>query len=213
MPRAEVPPEDEWSQEAAETFWWGNWRDPKNCLYPWLYEDGIPRSTYPMKDDWGVQPFPVDYDSDWAQGRTQWEVYLDAYDAWIRETSRLIEVYKRKVEDMDYEESREVYQGKYPDAPEYPSLHAKVLQAAAEPDVVALADALEEAESDPNCKDCALWTPLMYAAMAGSLECVEQLACEAGKDGGGRQLVENLLHIKPFASCIRMSLVSVQMGT
>ena len=25
-----------------------------------------------------------------------------------------------KVEDMDYEESREVYQGKYPDAPEYP---------------------------------------------------------------------------------------------
>eukprot|EP00913_Durusdinium_trenchii_P024161 g22685.t3 len=123
-------------------------------------------STYPMKDDWGVQPFPVDYDSDWAQGRTQWEVYLDAYDAWIRETSRLIEV-----EDMDYEESREVYQGKYPDAPEYPSLHAKVLQAAAEPDVVALADALEEAESDPNCKDCALWTPLMYAAMAGSLEC------------------------------------------
>ena len=53
----------------------------------------------------------------------------------------------------------------------------------------------------------------MYAAMAGSLECAEQLACEAGKDGGGRQLVENLLHIKPFASCIRMSLVSVQMGT
>ncbi|CAE8670080.1 unnamed protein product, partial [Polarella glacialis] len=79
------------------------------------------------------------------------------------------------VEDMDYDESREVYQGKFPDVPEYPKIFADVLSAAAEPDVVALAAALEVASSDANCKDCALWTPLMYAAMAGSLDCVEYL--------------------------------------
>eukprot|EP00933_Yihiella_yeosuensis_P073183 TRINITY_DN81792_c0_g1_i1.p1 TRINITY_DN81792_c0_g1~~TRINITY_DN81792_c0_g1_i1.p1 ORF type:complete len:241 (+),score=41.65 TRINITY_DN81792_c0_g1_i1:24-746(+) len=171
----EIPPFDDWAEEASKTFWWGNWRDESNCLYPWLYEDGKPRPKYEMKDDWGVQPFPVNYDSEWAQGRKLWEVYLDAYDAWMRETSRLIEVYKRKVEDMDYDESREVYQGKYPDVPEYPEIMADVLTAAAEPDVIALATALEVPESDPNCRDCALWTPLMYAAMAGSLDCVEYL--------------------------------------
>ncbi|CAJ1345422.1 unnamed protein product [Effrenium voratum] len=177
MPRRppEVPPEDEWSEEAKETYWWGNWRDPAQCLFPWLYENGLPRHQYPMKDDWCVEPFPVEYNSQWASGRQSWEVYLDAYDAWLRESSRLVEVYKRKVEDMDYEESREVYEGKFPDVPEYPPANAKVLQAAAEPDVVALAEALEDPDSDANCKDCALWTPLMYAAMAGSLECVEYL--------------------------------------
>ncbi|OLP87376.1 hypothetical protein AK812_SmicGene31418 [Symbiodinium microadriaticum] len=177
MPRrpAEIPPDDEWSQEAAKTFWWGNWRDPSNCLFPWLYEDGQPRPRYPMKDDWGVQPFPVDYNSEWARGRPQWEVYLDAYDAWNRETCRLIEVYRRKVEELDYEESVEVYEGKFPDVPDYPTANADVLVAAAEPDVVALADALEDPDSDVNCKDCGLWTPLMYAAFAGSIECVEYL--------------------------------------
>lgn len=53
------------------------------------------------QDDWGVQHFPVDYDSAWARGRKQWEVYLDAYDAWHRETSRLIEVYKRQVQERE----------------------------------------------------------------------------------------------------------------
>ena len=42
-----------------------------------------------------------------------------------------------KVEHMDYEESRLVYEGKYPDVPEYPAADQKVMEASAEPDVVA----------------------------------------------------------------------------
>lgn len=38
---------------------------------------------------------------------------------------------------MDYEESRLVYEGKYPDVPEYPAADQKVMEASAEPDVVA----------------------------------------------------------------------------
>ena len=54
---------------------------------------------FPVLERCSLSSWQVDYDSAWARGRKQWEVYLDAYDAWHRETSRLIEVYKRQVQE------------------------------------------------------------------------------------------------------------------
>ena len=47
-----------------------------------------------------VQKSHISFYSPWPSGDTPGEqVYLEAYDAWLRELSRLIEVYKRKASD------------------------------------------------------------------------------------------------------------------
>lgn len=171
-----IPPHDEWAKEAEHTFWWGNWRDPKTQLgYDFLYEDGKKRHEYEKKDNWRSANFPVNYDSDWAQGRMPWEVFLDAYDAWDHERKRIIEVYRRKVETMDYDEAVALFEGKSPLPPVYPAGQNIVLKAAAESDLIPMVESLEELSNDVNGRNVNLWTPLMFAAKDGSLECVEYL--------------------------------------
>lgn len=177
-PDPEIPEEDDYSKEAAKTYHWGDWRSRAED-YPWLYKSGDPpRPVHPMRDDWGYRRMPVDYKSDWAKvpERYPWEVYMDAYAGWRRERDRLVEVYKRKVEQIaDYEESVAVYEGKFPYSPEYPEAQHKVFDHATSGEIVELAGALEDPLTDVNAKDTELMTPLMYAALDGSLECVEYL--------------------------------------
>mmetsp|Transcript_479 Transcript_479/g.1146 ORF Transcript_479/g.1146 Transcript_479/m.1146 type:complete len:230 (-) Transcript_479:196-885(-) len=171
-----IPPYDEWAKEAELTFWFGRWRDPKSQLgFEFLYKDGKPRPQYPRRDDWSEQEYPVDFDSSWAQGRKAWEVWLAAFDAWDHERKRLCEVYLRLGEDKDAAEASELARGKFPKAPRMPESVVALYQAAHDGDVVALADLLEDEEIDICCKDHNLQTPLMFAAVSGSLECVEYL--------------------------------------
>jgi len=174
------PPDDEWSKEAALTYWWGDWRDPKP-MFPFLYEDQGPRHTYPRKDNWHEDSYPVDYDSNWAQGRQMWEIYLDAYDSWMTEVKRLTEVYKRATEHLDAEEADALEAGKFPLPPVPPEICANVFKHCKASDVVSLATVLEEPDGDVNMRDVDQMTPLMFAARAGSLECVEYL-CDFGAD-------------------------------
>lgn len=177
-PDPEIPEEDDYSMEAAKTYHWGDWRNRKED-YPWLYKAGDPpRPVHPMRDDWGYRRFPVDYKSDWAKApdRYPWEVYMEAYAGWRRERDRLVEVYKRQVELIeDYEESVAVYEGKFPFSPEYPEAQNKVFEHATQGEITELAGSLEDPLTDVNAKDTSLMTPIMYAAMDGSLECVEYL--------------------------------------
>ncbi|CAK9037942.1 unnamed protein product [Durusdinium trenchii] len=127
--------------------------------------------------------FPVDYDATWAKHRKPWEVWLDAFDAWDRERKRLCEVYLRRTEGLDAAAAADVYQGKFPRAPAMPESMLALYQAAYDGDIVKLADLLEDEELDISCRDHNLQTPLMFAAMAGSLECVEYLV-DMGADLG-----------------------------
>lgn len=176
-PDPEIPEDDDFSQEAAKTYHWGDWRT-RTEDFPFLYKpDDPPRPVHGMRDDWGYRRMPVDYKSAWAQveGRYPWEVFMDAQGGWRRERDRLVEVYKRKVEQMDYEESLKVYEGKFPFSPEYPKAQEDVFEHATQGEIVELAAALEDPLTDVNARDVQLKTPLMYAAMDGSLECVEYL--------------------------------------
>lgn len=187
-PDPEIPEDDDYSQEAARTYHWGDWRTRKED-YPWLYRPNDPsRPVHPMRDDWGYRRFPVDYKSDWAkvEDRYPWEVYLEAHAGWRRERDRLVEVYKRKVEQMEYEESVKIYEGKFPFSPEFPEAQQKVFDHATQGEIVELAAALEDPMTDVNGRDTSLATPIMYAAMDGSLECVEYLM-----DLGGDATIEN----------------------
>lgn len=177
-PDPQIPEEDDYSREAAKTYHWGDWRAPRED-YPWLYRpNDPPRPVHPMRDDWGYRRMPVDYRSDWAKApeRYPWEVYLEAYAGWRRERDRLVEVYKRVVESIaDYDESVKVYEGKFPFSPEYPEAQNKVFEHATQGEIVELAAALEDPTTDVNARDTSLMTPIMYAAIDGSLECVEYL--------------------------------------
>eukprot|EP00440_Ansanella_granifera_P036165 gb/GFBE01039239.1/.p1 GENE.gb/GFBE01039239.1/~~gb/GFBE01039239.1/.p1 ORF type:complete len:236 (+),score=49.65 gb/GFBE01039239.1/:1-708(+) len=171
-----IPPYDEWAKEAEMTFWFGKWRDPKSQLgYDFLYEDGQARPEYPRKDDWGEKEYPVDYDSAWAQGRKPWEVWLDAFDSWDHERKRLCEVYTRLAEPLDRNEAAALWEFKFPRPPPMPEATVALYQAAYDGDVVRLAELLEDEDVDICCRDHNLQTPLMFAAGAGSLECVEYL--------------------------------------
>eukprot|EP00930_Biecheleria_cincta_P105870 TRINITY_DN98924_c0_g1_i1.p1 TRINITY_DN98924_c0_g1~~TRINITY_DN98924_c0_g1_i1.p1 ORF type:complete len:236 (+),score=40.38 TRINITY_DN98924_c0_g1_i1:34-741(+) len=179
---ATIPPYDDWAKEAERTLWFGKWRDPKTQLgYGFLYEDGKARPEYPRKDNWCDKDFPVDYDSSWARGKRKWEVWLDALDAWDHERKRLCEVYTRQAETLSHEEALALWEGKFPRPPLMPQITLAVFQAAFDGDVVRLAEALESSDADPCCRDHNLQTPLMFAAVAGSLDCVEYLV-DVGAD-------------------------------
>lgn len=171
-----VPPYDEWAKEAELTFWFGKWRDPKSALgFDFLYKDVAKRQEYEKRDDWTDQEYPVDYSSAWAKGRQKWEVWLDAYDSWDHETKRLCEVYTRIAEPLDLEEANALWEGKFPKAPPMPDVTFQLFQAARSGDIEKLAEVLEHEDACVNCKDQTLQTPLMAAALSGSLECVEYL--------------------------------------
>jgi len=171
-----IPPYDEWAKESELTHWFGGWRDPASQLgFDFLYIDGKKRFEYPKKDNWGDQEYPVNYDSDWAKGRKPWQVWLDAYDAWDHETKRLCEVYVRLSEPLDAEEANALYQGKFPVPPSMPVKQMHLFETARKGDIVKMAEILEDPDVDVLARDEKLHTPLMYASMAGSLECVEYL--------------------------------------
>lgn len=171
-----IPPYDEWAKESELTWWFGKWRDTKSALgFDFLYEDKKPRHEYPKSDDWEDQEYPVIFDSAWAQGKPAWQVWLDAYDAWDHEVKRLTEVYTRISEPMDLEEAECLWEGKFPLPPLMPDKVMKLFQTAINGDIVNMAGMLEDDEVDPLSRDQNLQTPLMYAAVGGSLECVEYL--------------------------------------
>lgn len=172
-----IPPNDEWAKESALVHWFANWRDPATALgFDFLYTDGKPREKYPQKDNWEDEEYPVNYASAWAKGRKKWEVWLDAYDSWDHEFKRLCEVYTRIAEPLDAEEAEALWEGKFPKPPLMPALTDDIFKASRSGDVVTLAGLLENEEADPEAKDHTLQTPLMAAALSGSLECVEYLA-------------------------------------
>lgn len=117
----------------------------------------------------------MDYKCVWAQKKWKWEVYLDAYEQWEEERVRRVRIYTEMTKDMEREEAKRLYEGKFPWPPVYPKSQLMISEAAAKGDTVKLAGALEHEDGDPSGKDCGLWTPLMYAAGEGSLECVEYL--------------------------------------
>mmetsp|Transcript_58326 Transcript_58326/g.156051 ORF Transcript_58326/g.156051 Transcript_58326/m.156051 type:complete len:238 (-) Transcript_58326:141-854(-) len=171
-----IPPYDEWAKESELTHWFGHWRNPKSLLgFDFLYEDGKARFDYPKRDDWGDQEFPINNESDWAKGKKAWEVWLDAYDAWDHETKRLCEVYVRLSEPLDAEEADALYQGKFPLPPRMPAKQLQLFETAKHGDIVRMAEVLEDPDVDVLGKDEKLNTALMYAALGGSLECVEYL--------------------------------------
>jgi len=170
------PPYDDWAKEAELTWWFGKWRDSKSLLgYDFLYKDGKAKPESEKRDDWGGQEYPVDYSSKWAVGKKKWEVWLDAYDQWDHEQKRLTEVYMRIIEPMDRDEAAEICQGKFPLPPSMPKDLAELFKTCSIGDVVRLATCLEDIEVDVNSRDQKLMTPMMHAAIAGSLECVEYL--------------------------------------
>ncbi|CAE8624100.1 unnamed protein product [Polarella glacialis] len=65
---------------------------------------------------------------------------------------------------------------RFPQPPPMPETTLALYQAAFDGDVVRIAEILEDDEVDVFCKDHNLQTPLMFAAVSGSLECVEYLA-------------------------------------
>merc|ERR1712217_547148 len=171
-----IPPDDEWAKESKYMHWFATWRDPSSALgFGFLYKDGAPRTQYSKNDDWGDQEYPVDYTAKWAQGKMEWEVWLDAYDSWDHEYKRLCEVYTRIAEPLDIEEADALWDGKFPKPPPMPKLTSDLFEAARIGDVVKLAEILETPGADSNAKDQTLQTPLMYASLSGSLECVEYL--------------------------------------
>merc|ERR1712217_686435 len=97
--------------------------------------------------------------------------------------------YTRIAEPMDLEEAECLWEGKFPLPPPMPDKVMQLFQTSINGDIVNLAALLEDEEVDPCSKDHNLQTPLMYAAVGGSLECVEYLvdmgadiSCEDNKE-------------------------------